>query len=199
MKFLPRKRALVLLLLALIATQSFLSFDWLTVSMAPEGKVTVLGTLAGSALFPAAQSLLMLGWITFALLAIARGRLMLVFAAILAATFALELWFGGTGLIQRDWHAQQAQLTTWQSIAAAHDITDLTIQTGINGWLFLSAGALGLLTATASVIAAGSWARVRPANSAVSRAETAQSAPDAATVVDADPDSISLWESQRAK
>lgn len=199
MKFLPRKRALVLLLVALIATQSFLSFDWLTVSMAPEGKVTVLGTLAGSALFPAAQSLLMLGWITFALLAIARGRLMLVFAAILAATFALDLWFGGTGLIQRDWHAQQAQLTTWQSIAAAHDITDLTIQTGINGWLFLSAGALGLLTATASVIAAGSWARVRPANSAVSRAERAQSVPDAATVVDADPDSILLWESQRAK
>lgn len=203
MKAFNRKRALVLLLVALIAAQAFLCFDWLTVSMAPQGKVTVLGTLAGSALFPAAQSLLMLAWVTYALLAIARGRVMVVFASMLLAVFGLALWITGQGLLTSDWHAQKAQLSTWENIAAAHDITDLTLVVGANGWLFAVAATLGLLAALGATLSAGGWAKIRPAG----KQELAGSAEASAAAASGDQtgspvepnDAISMWENQRAK
>lgn len=184
-----RGRTLASLLLLSIATATLSSFDWYTVSIAPNGKQTELGTLSGSSVYPLIQATSVLAVVATLVAAISAGLAQRVIIASISACAALSATAAAIGLSHRDLSAQQRQLDTWTSIASAHDIDVLTISSNANGWLFVAFSVGLVAVALLAVFSAKSWpVKVRGG---------AKIANPNAVEPEEPIDAIGLWESQR--
>lgn len=180
----------MLLLVALAAVQVFLGSGWLTVSMLKGSEVIELGTLTGAQLYPAAASILILGWLALLLLAISKGISRFVFTVALAVAVATAGFIATTGILNGNYQAQESQLSNWRNIAAAHDISDLTLAPAGFALAFAIAVALAIVASVATWLSISTWP--------VRAASTEQPSAGVATADLTEPtDAISIWEEQR--
>lgn len=186
---LTRGKRLSALLALTIAMTALAGFDWVVVSISPNGKATELGRLSGGALFASVQAVSVLALVCVLVAAISHGlaQRVIISAIALAASFAGTA--AAIGVATNDLAGQKTQLDIWTSIASAHDIDKLTISPTGNGWLFVAFAAATSLFAAQTVIASRSWA-AKPKS-----VKTATGLP--ASQNDEELDAIGLWESQR--
>ena len=185
-----RRNALSLAVLGTLAALSFLQFDWLTVSMAPDGKRVILGTLSGAQLFQTANALIVFATLAVILLFLVRGWAVRAFAAAALLAVAGSVIAVLPSLIASKFDTATGQLANWTNIAAAHDIDKLTLEASINSWLFIAACLISALGSVLAIMSAAQWTRVRNQRAASKDSIAIDSEPE---------DPISLWESQRGK
>ena len=182
-----RPRLLALLAILIGGSLSFLNFDWYTISMAPNGKVTNLATFSGASAHPSVQAVAVLGVLEFVLVLISKGRLARGFAASLSVTSLAALALAVTGFANLDLSAQKSQIINLKNIAAAHDVASIATNSNSNPWFFFA------LTLSIAIVAG--FSSTRSALWTATRSRSAKTSDEANS--SAEDDTISLWESQR--
>lgn len=186
---LTKGRSLIALLTLTVALTALAGFDWVVVSISPNGMQTELGTLSGGALFASVQAVSVLALVGVLVAAISHGIAQRVTIAMIALAAAYAGVVAAVGMLTGDLSGQGSQLEIWTSIASAHDIDKLTITTTGNGWLFVAFAAATAFSATQALFASRNW---------VTRLKKYESPTGKSTSATDEPlDAIGLWESQR--
>jgi hypothetical protein len=190
-----KRTALTLLSLGAIAAIAFMQFDWLTLSMHPNGKSVVLGTLSGNEIFATSGALTTFASVCVLLILLLRGWLVsAAFVTLGAVATTLSAGLAVSGLLTGKFTDSSGKLATWVNIAAAHDIEDLDRSWSLNGYLFVAACLVFLIGATISLATVKTWPSRR--TKTVGSESTSLQGPSDEQDVN---DSISMWDSQRQK
>ncbi len=185
--------------------QATLGLPWLVVNMKPKEAdgLIELGTLTGAELVPAVAALTPVMWlgVVVALLLKQRvwiGYLMIsILAGLATASIASYLSTGDTSAVQD-------RLAGWTNIAAAHDVTDLTVVRSSTEWLGLAAGILALIGFSALVFYSLNFKR-QLGKAAVQKprqksgVDESTSQPVTPSDSEEPDDPISMWDAQRPK
>ncbi len=185
--------------------QAAIGLPWLVVNMEPKGAdgLIELGTLAGAELVPAVAALTPVMWLGVVVALLLKQRvwigysLIAILAGLATATVASYLATG-------DNSAVQDRLSAWTNIAAAHDVTDLTVVRAATEWLGLVAGTLAFAGFSALALYSFKFRRQLIA-SPRERTIRQSNAGEPGEQVGADSDSavpddpISMWDAQRPK
>jgi hypothetical protein len=186
----PKRNALTLAAVGAFWIAVLTQADWLNVSMQPKGKTVELGTMSGASILPSLSALSMFLLAGTVLLALNRGRIAKVFAAVLATSTITIAYLSLAYAMNPSAADNASQMRTWLQIAQAHDVAELSSSLTANPWLVALASLIALTGQAIAISTAHRW----PARSA----GRTQSTVEAATAAESD-DAISIWDSQRAK
>ncbi|MEY3538112.1 MAG: hypothetical protein RL645_926 [Actinomycetota bacterium] len=178
--------------LGAIGAISSINFEWLTLTMTPDGESVTLGSLTGGELDSRSSAIALFLLACAVVLWLVRGT-----AARLIAGIGI-LGAVGLVLVTVDFllnpmaHDASGRIATLTNVAEAHDVSSITPSSST--WPYATAGfGLAMIWGAAAVLLrAQDWpSRVSEANSPANPGHTA------AAEADATADPIALWDSQR--
>lgn len=177
--------ALALQLLGLI----LLTQAWVTISMASEGKSSLLGDFDGATTYPTAMPIALFAIAAVLIAAISHRvtRLVALTLASLAELVALALVL--PQVLTQSISALDSQLDRLTGIANTHGIEDVSVSYSLAPWIWAFSTLLAAIWLAFAWFKQGSWQQQETAD----RYSTAKPAKK----IKADTSTIELWDSQR--
>lgn len=198
------RQRLTLLTIAALALMSgvqlAVGLPWLQVNMYPENAdgAIELGVLSGGELIPALSAITPVMWLGVLVALLLRNRVWIGYLFLTALGVVCTFLVAGYSL-SGDTDSAKDQLSSWQNVAAAHDVTNLDIVRLANEWLGLVAALL--VTVGFAILSVYSFRLRRIGRERNSlKTEGKRGAASAVTdQINEGDDPISLWDAQRPR